>query len=159
MEDSQSLQLDGIDTTKEKESYLVVETRGELYAVRWEPVRKAGMLLQTEIDSSTVPPQVQMDGVGFSVFYLWDLVGLKPPVEKLMEMPAVFLEEEDKRIALIPERILWKQEAVFQELPQWLRKARAVQGAIVLGSGVVVIVLEPLAGSSLCKETVCKAAA
>jgi chemotaxis protein histidine kinase CheA len=159
VEDSQSPQLDGIETTNEKRSYLVVETRGELYAVRWGLVREAGMLLQTEIDSSTMPPQVQRDGIGFPICYLWDLVGLKPPAEKLIEIPGVFLEEEDKRTVLIPERILWRQEAVLQELPQWLKKTPAVQGAIVLGSGVAVIVLEPFANSSLCKETVRKATA
>jgi chemotaxis protein histidine kinase CheA len=159
VEDGQSLQLNGIDATKEKTFYLVVETHGELYAVRWGLVREAGMLLQTEIDSSTVPPQVQRDGIGIPICYLWDLVGLTPPVEKLMEIPGVFLEEDDRRIVLIPERILWKQEAVFQELPQWLKKVPAVQGAIALGSGVAVIVLEPFANGSLCKETVCKATA
>lgn len=159
MEDRESLQLDGIDTGKQKEFYLVIETHGELYAVRWALVRQACMLLQTEIDFSCVPPQVRRDGPVFPICYLWDLVGLKPPVEKLMEIPAVFLEEEGKRVVLIPERILWRQEAVFQELPQWLKKAPVVAGVIVLGSGVAAIVLEPLGNSSMCEQTVCKATA
>jgi chemotaxis protein histidine kinase CheA len=159
VEDRQSLHLDGIDTEKEKEFYLVIETHGELYAVRWALMRQVGMLLETEIDSSCVPPQVQRDGHIFLVCYLWDLVGLKPPAEKLVEIPAVFLEEENKRIVLIPERILWKQEAALQVLPQWLKKAPIVEGAIVLRSGVAVVVLEPLADSPTRRDTTCRATA
>ena len=156
MEDRQSLQLNDSETRREKESYLVVETRGELYAVRWALVRQAGMLLQTEIDFARVPPQVQREGLMFPVCYLWELVGQKPPVEKLMEIPAVFLEEEDKRVVLVPERILWRQEAVFKELPQWLKKVPVVTGAIVLDSGVPVILLEPLGSGRTREQAACR---
>jgi chemotaxis protein histidine kinase CheA len=156
VEDREPLQLDESGTERKKGFYLVIETQGELYAVRWALVRQAGMLLQTEIDSSRIPPCVQRDGLSFPVRYLWELVGLKPPVEKLMEIPAVFLEENDRRAVLVPERVLWKQEAAFRELAQWLKKAPAVDGAIVLDSGVTVIVLEPLVSGSVCETGACR---
>jgi chemotaxis protein histidine kinase CheA len=155
VKDRESLRLDGDDPKRENESYLVLETHGELYAVRWPLVRQVGMLLQTEIDASQVPSQVQRDGLALPVYYLWELVGLKPPLEKPMEIPAVFLEEEDRRAVLVPERILWKQEATLQELPQWLDRAPIVMGAIVLGSGVVVIVLGPIGNNSVCEKAAC----
>lgn len=122
MEDREPLQLDESETKRSNGLYLVIETQGELYAVRWAIVRQAGMLLQTEIDSSCVPPCVLRDGLSFPIYYLWDLVGLKPPVEKLMEIPAVFLEEDERRIVLVPERVLWRQEAAFGNCHNGSRK-------------------------------------
>ena len=154
MEDVRSLQVTPSAAGNAENLYLIVETQGELYAVRWVLVKQAGILLQTEIDFSTTPPLVQRHGQSFPVRHLWELVGQKPPAERLAEIPAVFLVEENKRMALVPERILWKQEAIFQELPRWLRKAPVVSGAIALGSGVAVIVLEPLGNGSTHEDAV-----
>lgn|GEM_PF-2619175 len=154
MEDLGSLQLNTGAARNEGNFYLVVETQGELYALRWALVRQAGILLQTEIDFSTTPPRVQRNDEWFPVCHLWELVGQRPPAERPAEIPAVLLVEENRRMALVPERILWKQDAIFQELPGWLKKSPAVSGAIALGSGVAVIVLEPLGNGSTLEDTV-----
>lgn len=144
MDICKSLGSDKIDTEKEQVPFLVIETHGELYAVRWALIREARILFKEEINFSAVPPEVRRDNLSFPLCYLWESVGLNPPKEGSGEIPAVFLEETGRRMALIPERILWKQEAKLRDLPCWVRKAPSVAGAIVLDSGVIVIVIEPL---------------
>jgi len=141
--DSQGLRPDQHGAEEKREFYLIIESQGELYAVRWELVRQAGVLLQTEIDSSCSPSQVRKEGRSFPVRYLWELAEQTPPIEKPIEVASLFLEEKDSCMVLVPERILWKEEAVFQELPEWLPKAPCVSGAIALRSGVAVIVINP----------------
>ena len=148
VKDSQPFQVDTSNDVEKQVTFLVVETRGELYAVRWALVEEARVLLDGEIDFSTQPPEVHRNGHSFPLCYLWELVELSPPREKLTEVPAVFLEEGEGRMVLVPERILWRQEASIKELPSWLNRAPSVKGAIVLDSGVVVIVLEPLESES-----------
>lgn len=143
METPQSLRVEKGNSTEKQMHFLVVEAQGELYAVRWTLVREAGVLLRGEIDLTTSTPEVHREGVTFPLVYLWELVELTPPEECPAEIPAVFLEKGEKRIVLVPERILWKQEACMEELPDWVMKAPSVKGAIVLKSGVVVVVLEP----------------
>jgi chemotaxis protein histidine kinase CheA len=132
------------DAEAAQESFLIVEARGELYAVRWGIVREAGVLLQSGIDVSTHTPTVERDGVEFPVVQLRELVGLSLPESAPEEISAVFLEEGESRVVLVPDRILWKQKASLEELPSWIKRAPAVAGAIALSSGVVVVVLEPL---------------
>ncbi len=123
--------------------FLVLETQGELYAIRWALVSEAGVICPSEIDSASTPPEVERNGVVFPLRYVWELVGLEEPRRQVGEMAAVFLEEGEKRMLLVPDRILWKQESRLRELPEWLAKAPLVAGVIALESGVPVIVIEP----------------
>jgi chemotaxis protein histidine kinase CheA len=131
----------------DKSDFLVVETQGELYAVRWVLVKAVGVILPREIDVSATRPEVKKDGTSFPLYYLWQLVGLEKPKEQADEIAAVFLEKKEDRMVLVPDRILWKQEGELQNLPEWLRRAPLVTGVISLGSGVAVVVIEPFVKS------------
>ncbi len=144
MKTPRSLQLETGNRAVDRMHFLVVEAQGELYAVRWTLVREAGVLLRNEIDFESSVPEVHRDGISFPLVHLWEIVELAPPEESPEEVPAVFLEEGERRIVLVPDRILWKQDGRMEELPGWIVKAPPVAGAIVLASGVVVVVLEPL---------------
>jgi chemotaxis protein histidine kinase CheA len=144
VETPRSFQLENDNSAVGQMHFLIVETQGELYAVRWTLVREAGVLLRTDIDLTASVPEVHRDGMTFSLVHLWELIELTPPAESPAEIPAVFLEEGEKRIVLVPDRILWKQKGRLEGLPDWIVKAPAIAGAIVLSSGVVVVVLEPL---------------
>jgi len=124
-------------------SFLVMETQGELYAVRWALVREAGIVSPQDVDESTERPEVRRNLVSFPLYHLWELVGQDRPKERSEEIAAAFLEESENRMVLAPDRILWKQEADLRRLPQWLRKAPVVSGVISLASGVAVVVVEP----------------
>jgi chemotaxis protein histidine kinase CheA len=123
--------------------FLVLESQGEMYAVRWTLVKEAGIVSSQDVDESTGRPEVQRNLISFPLCYLWELVGQARPKERPEEIAAVFLEEHENRMVLAPDRILWKQEADLRRLPQWLRKAPVVSGVISLASGVAVVVVEP----------------
>jgi len=131
----------------DKSDFLVVETRGELYAVRWALVKAVGVIPPREIDVSATRPEVKKDGTSFPLCYLWQLVGLDKPKEQSDEIAAVFLGEKEDRMVLVPDRILWKQEGELRDLPEWLKRAPIVAGVISLGSGVAVVVIEPFVKS------------
>lgn len=133
------------DTKNAVMPFLVLETQGELYAVRWALVRQVGVISSQEIDLSTARPEVRRNGGSFPLYYLWELVGLDRPKGQIEEIAAVFLEEKENRMILAPDRILWKQEADLRMLPQWLKRAPVVAGVIALNSGVAVVVVEPFA--------------
>ncbi|UCF78513.1 MAG: chemotaxis protein CheW [Candidatus Eiseniibacteriota bacterium] len=152
MDNARSFPVEKRSSTEDQILFLVVEAQGELYAVRWALVLEAGVLLRQELDLSSPTPQVQRKGTTFPLVYLWELVQLPPPQEDLTELPAVFLEDGERRMVLVPDRILWKQEAGIKELPEWIAKAPTVRGSIVLGSGVVVVVLEPFGWESESKR-------
>ncbi|MFH0777185.1 MAG: chemotaxis protein CheW [Candidatus Eisenbacteria bacterium] len=144
MEGCEACKVEEAGNTQGQEFFLVVETQGELYALRWILVKEVTVLSETEVDLSIAEPVIRRNGTTVPVHHLWRLVGLSPPKERQVEIPAVLLEEEKKAMVVVPERILWRQEARLQELPTWIRRTPVVGGAIVLESGVVVIALEPL---------------
>jgi chemotaxis protein histidine kinase CheA len=123
--------------------FLVLESRRELYAVRWSLVREAGIVSLDDVGESADGPEVTRNMVRFPFRYLWELVGQDRPKEQPEEIAAVFLEENGNRMVLAPDRILWKQEADLRHLPEWLKKAPVVSGVISLSSGVAVVVIEP----------------
>ena len=123
--------------------FLVLETQGELYAVRWELVKEAGIVSPQDVCESAGRPEVTRNSRSFVLYYLWELVGQDRPKERPEEIAAVFLEQNENRMVLAPDRILWKQEADLRQLPQWLRRAPVVAGVISMASGVAVVVVEP----------------
>ena len=124
-------------------AFLVLETQGELYAVRWALVREAGIVSAQDLTVSAERPEVRRNGDVFPLYYLWELVGQTEAGKRPEETAAVFLEENEKRMVLASDRILWKQEADLRRLPQWIKKAPVVAGVIALASGVAVVVVEP----------------
>lgn len=148
LKDREESLADAAGSTVGKKAFLVLETQGELYAVRWALVKEAGVILPREIDFLRTPPVVRRGGRDYQFHYLWQLIGLNRPKEEPVEIAAVFLEEKCDGMVVAPERILWKQEADLRELPQWLKKGPVVAGVIALQSGVAVVVVEPFAVSS-----------
>ncbi len=132
-----------LDARGRTTTFLVLETQGELYAVRWALVREAGIVSPQDITVSAERPQVLRNDGGFPLRRLWELVGQNSPGREPEEIAVVFLEENGNRMALAPDRILWKQEAELRRLPQWLGTAPVVAGVIALASGVAVVVVEP----------------
>jgi chemotaxis protein histidine kinase CheA len=132
-----------LDARGPRTPFLVLETRGELYAVRWALVKEAGIVSPQDLTASAQRPEVRRNGDVFPLYYLWEVVGQTAPGERPEETAAVFLEENENRMVLAPDRILWKQEADLRRLPQWIRKAPVVAGVIALASGVAVVVVEP----------------
>jgi two-component system chemotaxis sensor kinase CheA len=131
-----------LSTTKS----LLVEASGQVFAIPIAAVERILRITPDEIQAIEQTPAIVLDGVPVAIARLSDLVGredvaaLAPDEPKL---PVVMLSVEERRLGLIVDALVDEQEMVVKPLGHQLLRVRNVSGGTVVGSGAVILVLNP----------------
>ena len=131
-----------LSTTKS----LLVEAGGQVFAMPIASVERILRISPDEIHMIEQTPALLLDGVPVAIARLADVLGLgdgeAPPNEEL-KFPVVMLNVEDRRLGLIVDLLVDEQEMVVKPLGRQLVRVRNVSGGTVIGSGAVILVLNP----------------
>ena len=82
-------------------------------------------------------------GECFSVIRLGEWYGMKDYKEKIEDGMMVFLEVEDKKVALFVDTLVGKQEIVVKPIPSYIKKVKGLSGCTQLGDGSIALILDP----------------
>ena len=63
--------------------------------------------------------------------------------EKIEDGMMVFLEVEDKKVALFVDTLVGKQEIVVKPIPSYIKKVKGLSGCTQLGDGSIALILDP----------------
>lgn len=74
---------------------------------------------------------------------LRDLLGLPRNTQKQEILPVVVITDNDRRLGLIVDRLLERQEVVIKPLGTYLGDIDGISGATIMGDGSVVLILDP----------------
>ena len=86
---------------------------------------------------------VMVRGECFSVIRLGEWYGMKDYKEKIEDGMMVFLEVEDKKVALFVDTLVGKQEIVVKPIPSYIKKVKGLSGCTQLGDGSIALILDP----------------
>lgn len=131
-----------LSTTKS----LLVGVAGEVYAVPITAVERILRIVPADIESIEDTPALVLDGAPVAVARLADLLGVgdgEVPADDV-KMPVVILSVEQRRLGLVVDSLVDEQEMVVKPLGKQLLRVRNVAGGTVVGSGAVILVLNPL---------------
>ncbi len=124
---------------------LLVRMGGQVYALPLTSVSRIVRIDREDVHSVEGKPAIVVDDDPIAILKLGDLLELE---ETSPDLPAVFpvilLSSVTKRVGIIADSIEGHQEMVVKSLGKQLSRIRNVVGATVLGSGEVVVVLNPL---------------
>ena len=131
-----------LSTTKS----LIVGVGGEVYALPITAVERILRIVPGDIESIEDTPALVLDGAPVAVARLADLLGVgdgdAPAADT--KMPVVILSVEQRRLGLVVDSLVDEQEMVVKPLGKQLLRVRNVAGGTVVGSGAVILVLNPL---------------
>ncbi|NNJ09314.1 hybrid sensor histidine kinase/response regulator [Chloroflexales bacterium ZM16-3] len=101
---------------------------------------------QNRLRSIEGQPTVSHDGRDIVVRPMADLIGVAPDKNRRNEdrMPAVLVGSPQRVVALLVDALLDEREAVVKPLGPLLARQRSYSGAIQLGDGSLVLLLNPL---------------
>jgi two-component system chemotaxis sensor kinase CheA len=131
-----------LSTTKS----LLVEVSGQTFALPIQAVERIVRIHPDEIEEIEGEPVLVTGGAPVGVVYLADVLGLAPVArpEDEPKLPVVLLNVSERRLGLVVDMLVDEQEIVVKPLGRQLAHVRNIAGGAVMGSGAVLLVLNPL---------------
>jgi two-component system chemotaxis sensor kinase CheA len=124
---------------------LLVEDAGQTYAIPSSSVERTGRMRARELRRLEGRPTVDVDGQVLPVVEL-SAVLQRPRADGVASdewRPFFVLRSDERAVALLTDRLIDETELVVKGLGAPLKRVRHVSGAAVLGTGVVVVILNP----------------
>jgi two-component system, chemotaxis family, sensor kinase CheA len=126
---------------------LLVGDGGQIYAVPSSSIERTGRVRASDMHQIEGRRALQIDGRAVPVVELADVLqrgNTRPSASSADEWrPFVLLPQGDRAVALLTDRLIDETELVVKSLGAPLMRVRHVGGAAVLGTGAVVVILNP----------------
>jgi two-component system chemotaxis sensor kinase CheA len=123
---------------------LLVEDDGQSFAVPSSSVERTGRIRGNELRKLEGRLAIQIDGRVVPVVELSAVLQRDPTRSSTEEWrPFFVLTQGERSVALLTDRLVDETELVVKGLGAPLRRVRHVSGAAVLGTGAVVVILNP----------------
>jgi two-component system chemotaxis sensor kinase CheA len=125
---------------------LLVEVGRQVFALPIHSVERILRITASEVRAIEDMPALVLGGVPVAVARLADILGVTvaAPAEDDPKMPVVILNVGERRLGLIVDSLVDEQEMVVKPLGKQLVRVRNVAGGTIVGSGAVILVLNPL---------------
>jgi two-component system chemotaxis sensor kinase CheA len=125
---------------------LLVEDGGQLYAVPSSNIERTGRMRLSDVFRLEGRRALQLDGRPIPVVELSEVLQRRDVDRSAASdewRPYFVLPQGDRAIALLADRLIDETELVVKSLGAPLKRVRHVGGAAILGTGAVVVILNP----------------
>jgi chemosensory pili system protein ChpA (sensor histidine kinase/response regulator) len=124
---------------------LMVQSGQDTYAVPSVMVEQVLQLKPAMLEDAYQQGSIEWHGRNYPLRYLAHLLGdSERPLESQLHNPVLLLRSGEQRIALHVDSLQGNQEAVVKNIGPQLARLTGIAGATVLGSGRVVLILNPV---------------
>jgi two-component system chemotaxis sensor kinase CheA len=124
---------------------LMVVIGEDRYAIPLDAVSETTKIETAKFTEVNKRKAVTLRGEVLGVLELAELLGLPKNTAERDILPVVVIHDNDRRLGLVVDRLLERQEIVIKPLGQYLNRfnIRGISGATILGDGSVVLILDP----------------
>lgn len=129
-----------LSTTKS----LLVESSSQVFAIPINAVERILRISPSDIELIEETPAIVVDGAPIAIARLAEILGLPSGIAPDdMKLPVVLLNVEGRRLGMLVDSLVDEQEMVVKPLGKHLLRVRNVAGGTIVGSGAVLLVLNP----------------
>jgi len=124
---------------------LMVQVGKDVYAIPLDAVSETTKIEVERLSEVNHRKALTLRGEVLGIIELSELLDLPPnPVEREI-LPVVIIHDNDRRLGIVVDRLLERQEIVIKPLGQYLNtfEIRGISGATIMGDGSVVLILDP----------------
>jgi len=124
---------------------LMVKVGKDVYAIPLDAVSETTKIEVERLSEVNHRKALTLRGEVLGIIELSELLDLPPnPVQREI-LPVVIIHDNDRRLGIVVDRLLERQEIVIKPLGQYLNtfEIRGISGATIMGDGSVVLILDP----------------
>ncbi len=122
---------------------LMVKVNGQVYAIPLDAVSETTKIESSRLNEINNRKAITLRGEVMGISDLAELLELPADQEDREELPLVIIKVGDRRLGLVVEDLLERQEVVIKSLGEYLGDQPGISGATIMGDGSVVLILDP----------------
>jgi two-component system chemotaxis sensor kinase CheA len=125
---------------------LLMKSKDQIFALPGTSVEETLLVSQNDLSFLTRRKAINLRGEVLGISHLSDLLNLNDPSEgkrPLGDMPVVVVSAGGRRMGLMVDAFVKRQEMVIKPLAPYLAGLPGISGASILGDGGVVLILDP----------------
>lgn len=121
---------------------LMINVAGEMYAIPLDAVSETTKIESSRLTDVKGRKAVTLRGEVLGIMELSEMLGF--PHRDLPDvLSLVVIHDNDRRLGLVVDRLLERQEIVIKPLGSYLGDVRGISGATIMGDGSVILILDP----------------
>lgn len=122
---------------------LMVNVSGQMYAIPLDAVSETTKIEAHRLTDVKGRKAVTLRGEVLGVVEMAEMLGL-PRTDPLPDvLSVVVIHDNDRRLGLVVDRLLERQEIVIKPLGAYLGDLKGISGATIMGDGSVILILDP----------------
>ena len=124
---------------------LMVQVAGDTFAIPLDAVSETTKIEVEKLSDVNNRKAVTLRGEVLGLVELAELLDLPQSMDDRDVLPMVVIQDNDRRLGLVVDRLLERQEIVIKPLGQYLNNfnLKGLSGATIMGDGSVVLILDP----------------
>lgn len=134
---------------------LMVKVGKETFAIPLDAVSETTKIEARRLTDVNKRKALELRGEVIGVVELAEMLGVARTGEKRAILPMVILQDNDRRLGMVVDRLLERQEIVIKPLGAYLADfdLKGISGATIMGDGSVVLILDPHEVYSIAAQT------
>lgn len=124
---------------------LMVKVGKDVYAIPLDAVSETTKIETERLSEVNHRKALTLRGEVLGIVELSELLGVPSNTQNREILPVVIIHDNDRRLGVVVDRLLERQEIVIKPLGQYLNgfEIRGISGATIMGDGSVVLILDP----------------
>lgn len=122
---------------------LLVRVQSQIYAIPLDAVSETTKVGLGQIREIGKRRAMTLRNEVLGLVNLSDLLGLKNGSHHSQSLPLVVVESGNRKLGLIVDELLHRQEVVIKSLGDYLGELPLISGATIMGDGSVILILDP----------------
>ncbi|SCM70111.1 chemotaxis protein CheA [Desulfovibrio sp. 86] len=123
---------------------LMVNVSGQMYAIPLDAVSETTKIEAHRLTDVKGRKAVTLRGEVLGIVEMAEMLGLPRASDPLPEvLSVVVIHDNDRRLGLVVDRLLERQEIVIKPLGAYLGDLKGISGATIMGDGSVILILDP----------------
>ncbi len=122
---------------------LMVNVDKETFAIPLDAVSETTKIEARRLTDVKGRKAVTLRGEVLGILSLADLLGLPCNMHNQEVLSVVVIHDNDRRLGLVVDRLLERQEIVIKPLSSYLGDLKGISGATIMGDGSVILILDP----------------
>ena len=134
---------------------LMVKVGKETFAIPLDAVSETTKIEARRLTDVNKRKALELRGEVIGVVELAEMLDIERTGEKRSILPMVILQDNDRRLGMVVDRLLERQEIVIKPLGAYLADfdLKGISGATIMGDGSVVLILDPHEVYSIAAQT------
>ncbi|MDR2050297.1 MAG: chemotaxis protein CheA [Deltaproteobacteria bacterium] len=122
---------------------LMVNVDGALYAIPLDAVSETTKIEAGRLTDVKGRKAVTLRGDVLGIISLAELLGVPCHMHEHEMLSVVVIQDNDRRLGLVVDRLLERQEIVIKPLGSYLGDLKGISGATIMGDGSVILIMDP----------------